>query len=185
MANLSPQKRLTLRLLLVLLLLSQPAGVVPQAPQQKPQQPPQGGVSTGGIYAPVRDALSRPITAGGFVDGAPVVFEDVTQRSGLGAFRNRTGTPEKNYILELATGGVAQAPQQKPQQPPQGGVSTGGIYAPVRDALSRPITAGGFVDGAPVVFEDVTQRSGLGAFRNRTGTPEKNYILELATGGVA
>src|SRR2546428_713810 len=108
MANLSPQKRLTLRLLLVLLLLSQPAGVVPQAPQQKPQQPPQGGVSTGGIYAPVRDALSRPITAGGFVDGAPVVFEDVTQRSGLGAFRNRTGTTEKNYILELATGGVAR-----------------------------------------------------------------------------
>src|SRR2546422_55777 len=107
MANLSPQKRLILRLLLLLLLLSQPAGVVPQAPQQKPQQPPQGGVSTGGIYAPVRDALSRPITAGGFVDGAPVVFEDVTQRSGLGAFRNRTGTPEKNYILELATGGVA------------------------------------------------------------------------------
>src|SRR5437870_1982755 len=107
MANLSPQKRLILRLLLVLLLLSQPAGVVPQAPQQKPQQPPPGGVSTGGIYAPVRDALSRPITAGGFVDGAPVVFEDVTQRSGLGAFRNRTGTPEKNYILELATGGVA------------------------------------------------------------------------------
>src|SRR5437660_791807 len=107
MANLSPQKRLILRLLLVLLFLSQPAGVVPQAPQQKPQQPPPGGVSTGGIYAPVRDALSRPITAGGFVDGAPVVFEDVTQRSGLGAFRNRTGTPEKNYILELATGGVA------------------------------------------------------------------------------
>src|SRR5712692_10490239 len=107
MANLSPQRRLILRLLLLLLLLSQPAGVVPQAPQQKPQQPPQGGVSTGGIYAPVRDALSRPITAGGFVDGAPVVFEDVTQRSGLGAFRNRTGTPEKNYILELATGGVA------------------------------------------------------------------------------
>src|SRR5712692_8258551 len=107
MASLSPQKRLILRLLLLLLLLSQPAGVVPQAPQQKPQQPPPGGVSTGGIYAPVRDALSRPITAGGFVDGAPVVFEDVTQRSGLGAFRNRTGTPEKNYILELATGGVA------------------------------------------------------------------------------
>src|SRR2546426_6468509 len=110
MANLSPQRRLILRLLLLLLLLlllSQPAGVVPQAPQQKPQQPPPGGVSTGGIYAPVRDALSRPITAGGFVDGAPVVFEDVAQRSGLGAFRNRTGTPEKNYILELATGGVA------------------------------------------------------------------------------
>src|SRR5207245_9850155 len=107
MANLSPQRRLILRLLLLLLLLSQPAGVVPQAPQQKQQRPPQGGVSTGGIYAPVRDAFSRPITAGGFVDGAPVVFEDVTQRSGLGAFRSRTGAPEKNYILEHATGRAA------------------------------------------------------------------------------
>src|SRR5947209_12859658 len=107
MANLSPQKRLILRLLLLLLLLSQPAGVVPQAPQQKPQQPPQGGVSTGGVFAPVRDALSRPITAGGFVDGAPVVFQDITKQSGLSGWRNHTGTAEKNYILELESAGVA------------------------------------------------------------------------------
>ena len=32
------------------------------------------GVSTGAAHAAVKDSHSRPITAGGFVDGAPVVF---------------------------------------------------------------------------------------------------------------
>lgn len=96
-----------LRVLLVALLLTQPSSMAAQKPEQKQQPPPSGGVATGGIFAPIKDALSRPITAGGFVDGGPVVFEDVTQRSGLSAFRNHTGTPEKAYILELATGGVA------------------------------------------------------------------------------
>ena len=34
----------------------------------------QSGTSTGGAHAPVKDALQRPITAGGFVGGAPVVY---------------------------------------------------------------------------------------------------------------
>jgi len=84
------------------------AVVAQQAPAQPPQQPERpAGVSTGGAYPAVRDALSRPITAGGFVEGAPVVYQDVTERSGLGKFRNRSGSPEKKFILEVATGGVA------------------------------------------------------------------------------
>ncbi len=78
----------------------------PQLPSAPPQQQP-SGVSTGGAYAPVRDALSRPITAGGFVDGAPVVFADVTRESGLASFRHRSGTPEKKYILEAPGSGLA------------------------------------------------------------------------------
>ena len=65
------------------------------------------GVSTGGIHAPVKDALSRPITAGGFVDGAPVVFEDVTKAAGLDKFRHVSGTPGKRTILEAPGSGVA------------------------------------------------------------------------------
>jgi hypothetical protein len=65
------------------------------------------GVSTGTPHAPVKDALSRPITAGGFVDGAPVVFTDVTKESGLEKFRHRSGTPEKATILETPGSGVA------------------------------------------------------------------------------
>jgi enediyne biosynthesis protein E4 len=55
----------------------------------------------------VKDALSRPITAGGFVDGAPVVFVDVTKQAGLDSFHHRSGTPEKGTILEMPGSGVA------------------------------------------------------------------------------
>ena len=65
------------------------------------------GVSTGGIHAPVKDALSRPITAGGFVDGAPIVFADITKAAGLDQFHHRSGTAEKGTILEAPGSGVA------------------------------------------------------------------------------
>jgi len=74
--------------------------------QQLPAQKP-SGVATGGVYAPVYDAHNRPITAGGFVDGAPVVFEDATQKSGLGVFHHLAGTPEKSTIVEVDGSGVA------------------------------------------------------------------------------
>jgi hypothetical protein len=78
-------------------------------PEQKQQAAPQKstGVATGGVYAPIYDAHNRPITAGGFVDRAPVVFENVTEKSGLGAFHHRCGTPEKQTILEVDGSGVA------------------------------------------------------------------------------
>src|SRR5260370_40516551 len=78
----------------------------PEAP--KPQGPPQsGGASTGGVFAPVMDEKHRPITAGGFVDGAPVIFVDYTEKSGLDKFKHVSGTPEKNLILEAPGSGVA------------------------------------------------------------------------------
>ncbi len=64
-------------------------------------------MSTGGAHAAVKDALSRPITAGGFVDGAPVIFVDVTHAAGIDIFHHRSGTPEKRTILELPGSGVA------------------------------------------------------------------------------
>ena len=66
-----------------------------------------GGVSTGSPLAPIKDAKNRPITAGGFVDGAPVIFEDITQKAGLAGFQHVSGTPEKKYILEAPGSGVA------------------------------------------------------------------------------
>jgi enediyne biosynthesis protein E4 len=64
-------------------------------------------MATGGAHAPIRDALHRPITAGGFVDGAPVVFTDITKSSGLDKFHHRSGTPEKATIIEAPGSGVA------------------------------------------------------------------------------
>jgi len=79
-----------------------------QNPQEKETaQSRQSGMSTGGAHAAVKDALSRPITAGGFVDGAPVIFVDVTHAAGIDIFHHRSGTPEKRTILELPGSGVA------------------------------------------------------------------------------
>ncbi|MGC1312558.1 MAG: hypothetical protein WA857_09960, partial [Candidatus Acidiferrum sp.] len=79
----------------------------------------------------------------------------------------------------------ASARQQNPPPSPSSGMSTGGAHAPVKDALSRPITAGGFVDGVPVVFADITNQAGLDIFHHRSGSPEKNTILEAPGSGVA
>src|SRR6266705_63131 len=82
--------------------------------------------------------------------------------------------------------GAAQEPDdRKPQKPESMGVATGNPHPPVKDALSRPITAGGFVDGGTIVFIDVTKQAGLDKFHHRSGTPEKATILETPGSGVA
>ena len=82
----------------------------PQSARDKPQNVPlprPSGMSTGGIHAPIKDSHSRPITAGGFVDDAPVVFADITHQSGLDKFHHRSGSPEKSTIIEAPGSGVA------------------------------------------------------------------------------
>ena len=86
-------------------------------------------------------------------------------------------------LLEIVTPACAQAPTQNPGA--QSGVQTGGVYAPVRDSKNRPITAGGFVDGASVVFVDVTKAAGLGKFHHVSGAMAKGTILEAPGSGVA
>jgi hypothetical protein len=81
--------------------------------------------------------------------------------------------------------GVAAGQSETNRAAPQGGASTGIAHAPVKDAQSRPITAGGFVDGAPVVFSDATHAAGLDKFHHRSGTREKTTILETPGSGVA
>jgi hypothetical protein len=107
----SSQSRFLLRetaaqLICVTLLLS--SGLAQQNPAEKePVRSPQSGMSAGAAHAPVKDALSRPITAGGFVDDAPAIFEDVAHAAGIDIFHHRSGTPEKRTILETPGSGVA------------------------------------------------------------------------------
>ncbi len=61
--------------------------------------------------------------------------------------------------------GMCQAQQQAPPPPAKPGQNGMGIAggigaAPVYDAEKRPITAGGFVDTGPVVFQDITKAGG-------------------------
>lgn len=102
--------RIAARVALALLASSYFAGSIrgQEASAQKPKPPAQGmGVSTGVAHAAVKDSHSRPITAGGFVDGAPVVFADITKQAGLDKFLHRSGSPEKKTILETMGSGVA------------------------------------------------------------------------------
>ena len=61
-----------------------------------------GGVSTG---TPITYAVKRTV---GITDHkAPMIFEDVTDKSAMGNFRHRSGTPALDYIFETPSGGVA------------------------------------------------------------------------------
>src|SRR6266481_5018283 len=106
-----------------------------------------------------------------------------------GASLTNLGTALLGLIVTLTLAESTSA-QEKPKPPePQsgmvGGASSGTAHAPVKDALSRPITAGGFADGAPVIFTDVTKSAGLDKFHHRSGTPEKGWLLEMPGSGVA
>jgi FG-GAP repeat. len=91
------------------------------------QQPPPSGRATGaavataagraaagwherdrrGVAAPAQyDEQKRPITAGGFVDSGPVVFQDITRQAGLSGWIHKMGVPQKDFIVETNGSGV-------------------------------------------------------------------------------
>jgi hypothetical protein len=90
-------------------------------------------------------------------------------------------------VSGFAQSGDAIPPQVPGTKPPilGGGSATGGVFAPVYDSEKRPITAGGFVKTGPIVFQDVTQRAGLGNWHHKVGTLRKDFIIEVSGSGVA
>src|SRR5580704_2122310 len=89
------------------------------------------------------------------------------------------------FLPELVSTGQQPANPPTKQAASGMGVATGGAHPAVKDSLSRPITAGGFVDGATVVFSDITKQGGLEKFLHRSGTEAKSTILETIGSGVA
>ena len=81
-------------------------------------------------------------------------------------------------LASLTILAFAQGPQKKPES--QGGVSTG---TPVNYSSRR--TAGVTDPKAPVVFEDVVAKTTMANFRNHSGSPQKDYIFETPSAGVA
>ena len=76
---------------------------------------------------------------------------------------------------------LAQTRPQKPDaQEPMGGVKTG----PALTYTSRR-TAGIMDPNAPVIFEDVTDKTPLANFRHRSGEAAKDYIFDTPSGGAA
>jgi len=86
--------------LLVFLLIGATVYVLAQNPPKKPGG--MSGVSTG---TPVNYSSRRTVNVTD--PKAPVVFEDVTEKTALTSFRHRSGSQQKNYIFETTSGGVA------------------------------------------------------------------------------
>ena len=84
-----------------------------------------------------------------------------------------------SFLVPFAA--LAQTPPKDPgPQRPPGGVSTG---APATYTSRRTV---GITDpNAPVIFEDVTDKTPLANFRHRAGEAAKDYIFDTPSGGAA
>jgi hypothetical protein len=143
------------------------------AQQQNPTPPRPSGMATGGAHAPVKDALSRPITAGGFVDGAPVVFADVTKQAGLDKFHHHSGTPEKTTIIEAPGSGVALLDYDN-----DGWLDIyllNGSTVPAMKGKQAPPRAMLFHNNHDGTFTDVTEKAGVANERWGFGVAVADY----------
>jgi hypothetical protein len=66
----------------------------------------QGMGSNPGGAKPVYDAMHRPITAGGFVESGPIIFEDATKSAGLAVWNHVMGAADKGLIIDTNGSGV-------------------------------------------------------------------------------
>src|SRR5712664_3123419 len=140
----------------------------------KSQGPPQsGGASTGGIFAPVKDEKNRPITAGGFVDGAPIVYEDATKKAGLDKFNHVSGAPQKNLILEAPGSGVAIIDYDNDGWPDIYLVN-GSTFDALRSKEKAP-RAALFHNNHDGTFTDVTEKAGVANERWGFGVAVGDY----------
>lgn len=84
-----------------------------------------------------------------------------------------------SVVCCLSLAGQTPPKKAEPQQG-TGGVSTG---TPINYKTKRTI---GVTDAkAPVIFEDLTEKTPLSGFVHRSGTTAKDYIFEVPSGGVA
>jgi len=88
------------------------------------------------------------------------------------------------FFLQAAGRGQATAAQPSPQSG-MGGIASGVAAPPVFDSQGRPITAGGFVDKGPIIFQDITKQAGLAGWTHKMGVSAKNFVVEANGSGVA
>jgi hypothetical protein len=92
----------------VVLCLSSAAQTSPDAQRRGiSSESGQQGMASAGPQKAEFDSRHRPITAGSTVKTGPVVFMNIAEEAGLTRWRNVTGGPEKNIIVEAKGSGVA------------------------------------------------------------------------------
>src|SRR5438270_7464030 len=141
----------------------------PPAAQQQQQSPPQGmGVSTG---TAVVSTTKRTV---GIVDPkAPVVFDDVTLKTALANFKHRSGGPQKDYIVECVSGGVAVLDYDNDGLPDIY-ILNGSTIAAEQGKEKAP-RAALYHNLGNWKFEDVTDKAGVGNERWGMGVAIGDY----------
>jgi len=135
------------------------------------QQPPQqgmGAVSTGEArtYTSKRTVnITDP--------KAPVLFEDVTARTALAAFRHRAGSPGKDYIVETPSGGVAVLDYDGDGRPDIYLLNGSTIAA--MQGREKPPRAALYRNLGDWKFEDVTDKAGVANERWGMGAAVADY----------
>ena len=133
----------------------------------------QNTMSSGAPQAAQYDAQGRLITAGGFVDNGPVVFQDITEAAGLGHWRHVMGGPEKTFILESNGSGVALLDYDN-----DGWLDiylVNGSTFPALDGKEAPPHAALFHNNHDGTFTDVTARAGVANDRWGFGVTVGDY----------
>ena len=171
------QRALALFAILLLLaytpasLLAQQKADPPAAPQQQqPPPPPQQGmgVSTGKAFT---SATRRTVN---ITDAkAPRVFEDVTARTPLAVWKHRSGSPQKDYIVETTSGGVAIFDYDADGLPDIY-LLNGSTFAAMQGKEKAP-RAALFRNLGNWKFEDVTERAGVANERWGMGVAVGDY----------
>jgi hypothetical protein len=157
-------------LVLLFLLLSFAGGisVLAQTPPKK-SEPQQGmGVSTG---TPVNYSSRRTI---GVTDAkATIVFEDMTDKTALANFKQRSGSPSKNYIFETTSGGVAIFDYDGDGLPDIYLVNGSTVAA--MEGKEKPPRAALYRNLGNWKFEDVTDKAGVANERWGCGVAVGDY----------
>lgn len=164
-----PISRRRLALTVVLLFLSVNVSPPPLFAQQ-PAQPSQGmgAVSTG----EARTYTSKRTI--GIVDPkASAVFEDVTAKTALAAFRHRAGSPAKDYIVETPSGGVAVLDYDNDGRPDIY-LLNGSTFAALQ-GKERPPRAALYHNLGDWKFEEVTDKAGVANGRWGMGVAVGDY----------
>ena len=158
----------TLGVFVVLCLLSSIA-LFGQTPPKKPEpQQPMGGVSTGAAL----NYTSRR-TAGIVDPKAPMVFEDATDKTAMANFKHHAGSPAKDYIFEVPSGGVAIFDYD--------GDGLSDIYLlngstiPALQGKEKPPRAALYHNLGSWKFEDVTDKAGVANERWGMGVAVGDY----------